>query len=97
MSKLAEDVIDLAVRLRGSRTPEDAARAAPTILAGLRRAADRVRRLPRLKRRQPDVEEAAGWLWRAAHEVGVDLEQRGELDVTVCELVKLVGTIELVG
>jgi hypothetical protein len=76
---------------------EEKARSPQDVWYAMKIHADRVRRLLPLKRRQPDVEEAAGWLWGADHEVGADVEQRGELEVPVCELVKLVGAIEPVG
>jgi hypothetical protein len=39
MGKLSDDVIDLAVRLRGATTAEELAGESPRILAGVRRAA----------------------------------------------------------
>jgi hypothetical protein len=90
--KLADCVNDATMRLKGAATVLELSRAVPTALAAVRFAIGRVKRIPPRSRRLPEVDQAAGWLWRTIHEIDLGDQQRGELEVAVGELVKLVGS-----
>jgi hypothetical protein len=88
---VAEAVTDLAIRVKAARTAQDASRAFPGILAGLRSLDRSVRRLPPRDRHSGDVALAIDWLRQAIVEAPLPDGQRGALDAAVCELVELVG------
>lgn len=94
MAAIADDLVELVLRVRGLRDGADAARSAESIVRGLRSARDRLRRIyPGRRRPMPEVLEAADWLRRSAYDAPVTDDQRGELEAIAGELLELAGGV----
>jgi hypothetical protein len=89
--KLSDDLVDIALMVRGLRTPEESRTRWAYILGRLRSASDSVRRLEPGRRRRPDADRAIDWLHRSIVEAPIAEGQRTELEGLIGELKRLVA------
>jgi hypothetical protein len=88
---LVDDLVDVAIMVRGLRTPEESRGRWESIAAGLRRALDSVRRLKPARQRDPGADHVVDWLYRLIVDAPLDDAARAEAEGLILDLKRLVG------
>jgi hypothetical protein len=89
--RLVDELVDMALMVRGIRSAEEAFGRRSFIMSRLRDALGRVERLPPSRRRMPDADHALDWLHRSVMEAPLAGEIRAEAFGLIGELKRLVG------
>jgi len=91
MAKLVDEIVDVALMIRGIRDAREADDRLPFIMSRLEAAALAVRRLKPGRRRMPGLDHALDWVYRAAAEVPMGDDRRVQVDAAIAEVKVLVG------
>jgi hypothetical protein len=86
-----DDLVDIALMVRGLRDAREAEGRLPFILGRLRSAVQSVRRIKPGRRRMSSADSTLDWLWRAAADAPLDDGQRAEVLALVSELKGMCG------
>jgi hypothetical protein len=92
--KLADELVDVALMVRGIRSDEEAFGLWSSIMSRLGSALGRVERLQPNRRRMPDADGALDWLHRSIQEAPLAEDARAEASALIGELKRLVGVVD---
>src|SRR5262245_48718963 len=88
---LQDDLVDVALMVRGLRTPAEGKLRLPAIVAKLAQAERSVRRLKPGKRRLPQADSGLDWAYRSAMDAPISEADRAQVVAAIEAVKKLVG------
>ena len=91
VTTLVDDLVDVALIVRGLRTAEESRARWESIAGRLRRALDSVRRLEPARRRDPGADHVVDWLHRLIVDAPLEDAARAEAEGLILDLKRLVG------